>query len=99
MEPQKYARRPFYVDAIQVTAENMKDVAVWCEGEVIKSPLPRVNRKTDSSEPVDCVKVPVLRPLNDRQTKAFEGDHVVRAGIGFKVYTNRAFTESFDPVT
>lgn len=82
-----YSRKPFNVEAVQVTAENMAQVAEWCSGEVITD---------DTSK---YVKVSVNKPLNDRLTKAFIGDWVSKAWFGYKVYTNRAFTREFETLT
>lgn len=84
IETAKYARKPFDVDAVQVTAENMDAVAKWCQGEV----------QTDGDQ--KFIKVRVARVLNERQTKAYVGDWVLYAGAGYKVYTEKAFKKSFD---
>lgn len=86
IETSKYARKPFEVDAVQVTAENMEEVAQWCEGEVT------------SEGDAKFVKVNVVQVLNERQTKAFVGDWVLFARNGYKVYTEKAFKKSFELV-
>lgn len=83
----KYARKPFEVEAVQVTATNMEEVAQWCDGSVQQE-----NGNT-------FVKVNVARVLNERQTKAFIDDWVLKAGNGYKVYTPKAFSKSFDKLT
>lgn len=83
MQTTKFTRKPFEVDAVQVTAENIDEVAKWCQGEVT----------TEDGQP--CIKVRVLRALNERQTKAFVGDWVLYAGTGYKVYIDKAFKKSF----
>lgn len=91
---QKYIRKPFAVDAIEVTEENMYEVAKWCGGRV----------KTDRSHwgnriGQKFIKVEVAHPLNERQTMAYVGDHVLSSGTGpsgFKVYTPKAFAGSFE---
>lgn len=93
-----YVRRPFNVEAVQVTAENMEDVAQWCSGDI------RTAKKEANGPDEKYVKVTVYRSLNDRQTKAFAGDWVLFAGTIFKVYTAKAFEKSFvevkrDPAT
>jgi hypothetical protein len=90
IETTKYARKPFYVDAVRVTQNNIEDVAAWAQGEV--------RRDTDTGREIPYIHVRVFRPLDDRQTKAFIGDWVLYAGTGYKVYTNRAFLNSFDKV-
>lgn len=91
IETSKFARKPFYVDAVQVTAENIEDVAKWCMGEVRSS-----TEKPEGVTEDQYVKVRVHRPLTERQTKAFIGDWVLYAGTGFKVYTPKAFEKSFE---
>jgi hypothetical protein len=83
-------RKTFFVDAVQVTRENMQEIATWCGGEVART-VPK-GRK----EEVEYVKVRVFRPLNERQTMAFKGDWVLYAGTGYKVYSDKAFKGSFE---
>lgn len=85
METAQYRRKSFEVSAVQVTPENINEVAKWCQGDVVE------NSSTDIH-----IKVRVLRVLNDRQTQAFVGDWVLYAGKGYKVYTDRAFQDSFE---
>lgn len=89
METQKYVRKPFYVDGVQVTEENLDDVAKWCKGRVKTSPNPKDKNR--------YIKVDVSNPINNRQTTAFVGDWVLYSETGgFKVYTQQAFARSFD---
>lgn len=87
LKTEKFARKPFYVDAVQITEGNMQDVAKWCQGKV---------ESTDAGE--NYIKVRVHRPLNERQTKAFVNDWILFAGSGYKVYTPKAFNQSFERV-
>lgn len=87
LETTQYIRKPFSIDAVQVTDDNIKEVAKWVDSEV----------RTDSQG--QYVKVRVHRPLNDRQTKAYVGDWVLYAGTGYKVYTPKAFAQSFEQVS
>jgi hypothetical protein len=86
----KFARKPFHVDAVQVTEENMAQVAEWCNGEV------RVDAAAGDAK---HIHVRVSRPLNERQTKAYVGDWILYAGTGYKVYTNKAFAGNFESVS
>lgn len=88
IQSNKFARRPFVVDAIQVTDENLDLVAEWCMGDVrtIKK------RKGDDER---YIKVRVHLATTERQTKAFVGDWVLYAGTSYKVYTLKAFERSF----
>lgn len=79
-----YLRKPFEVQAVQVTEDNIYDIAKWCSGEIM------------SEDGKRFIKVRVERVLNERQTRAFAGDWVLFAGKSFKVYTDKAFKTSFD---
>lgn len=91
MELKQYGRKDFTVDGVQVTADNMQDVADWCGGSV--------EEQASKGSTEKFVKVPVHRPLNEKQTKGFIGDWVLQSPTGFKVYTDRAFENSFEERT
>lgn len=85
MEIQKFQRKPFSVDGVCVTDENMEDVAAWCLGTVVK----------DNSK-ARYIRVDAHRPLTERQTQAYPGDWILFHNRGFKVYTEAAFTRNFE---
>lgn len=85
---------PLYVDAVRVTAENLAEVAEWCDGKVEETN----DEFRGETTPRKFVKVGVIRPQNYRQTQAFPGDWVLKTGSGLKVYTNKAFLRSFTEV-
>lgn len=86
MKTHKFARKPFYVDAVRVSEANLTEVANWCEGVLMEE------------DGTPFIKVKVHRPLTERQTQAFIGDWVLFAGTGYKVYTPKAFDKSFEKV-
>lgn len=86
----QYVRKPFAVEGLQVTEENIHQVAEWCNGSV------RTGQGRFGRDKELFVRVWVLRPQTDRQTMAFVGDWVLYAGTGFKVYTNEAFEKNFE---
>jgi len=92
--PKKFVRKPFSVEAVQVTEENMSEVALWCRGQI------RTSVGKDGKGEQKYIKVNVKRALDDRQTMAYVGDWVVTAvnpnTRGFKVYTPKAFTQTFN---
>lgn len=92
--PTKFVRKPFEVDAVEITAENIEEVAQWCGGEVKESEAKKPGQETQK-----FIKVAVKRPLNDRQTRGYPGDWILSAGNGFKVYTQKAFSGSFEEQT
>jgi hypothetical protein len=83
INPTTYIRRPFEVLAVEVTPENMEEVAEWCSGYL-------------DADHTKFGKVDVKRALNERQTKAYPGDWVLHASTGFKVYTPNAFHKTFE---
>ena len=91
IETQQYARKTFIIEAVQVTEDNIEEVAEWCSGDVRQV----VGKDTEIKR---YVKVRVHHPLNERQTKAFVGDWVLYAGTGYKVYTPKAFAGCFIPM-
>lgn len=94
LETQKYQRKPFAVDAVEVTQQNMYDVARWCGGKVQTAGAEDPARRGQK-----YIKVQVKKPLDDRQTQAYVGDWVLSSGQGpwgFKVYTPKAFESSFE---
>jgi hypothetical protein len=92
----KYVRKPLYVDAIQVTVDNMVEVAEWCQGEIRDhndQPLSGVDVGNSSIN--RYIHVRVHNPKTVRQTKAFTGDWILYTVRGYKVYTQKAFKNSF----
>ena len=91
MEPRNYVRKPFVVEAVQVTEENLQQVEQWCDGSTQTEP------RGDEGRSVTWINVDVRNPLTKRQTQAFVGDWVLKGKRGFKVYTDKAFGENFNP--
>lgn len=86
MQTQTYNRKPLTVEAVQVTDENLYDVAKWCGGEV----------RSHATPGKKFILVDVLHPLNSKQTKASPGDWVLKSDQGYKIYANSAFLKGFD---
>lgn len=86
LEPKRYAHKPVIVEAIQVTVENLGDVARWCNGRVCKA--------GDNK----FVKVDVHNAKLNRHTQAYVGDWVLKTEHGLKVYTPKAFDAVFSLV-
>lgn len=81
---ERFIRKPFPVDGVQVTEENMPYVAEWCKGTC----------ERDKDGPYIQLSIP--RAWNVRQTKAYATDWVLKLGKGFKVYTNPSFHKTFE---
>lgn len=99
MKTQKYTRKPFEVEAIQVTKENFEEIASWCDGTIITSRSPKSAEGLFDETTESYIKVDVARPLNERQTRAYVGDWLLAAAKGFKVYADGPFCRNFTKVT
>lgn len=84
MDIQKFDRRPLSVEGVQVTNENITEVALWCGGEILADAHGR-----------PYIHVDVKHPIGERQTKAFIRDWVLSSSNGFKVFTEKALPKSF----
>lgn len=82
----QYTRKPFTIEAVQVTSESLSDLAVWCNGSVMLD---------DKGH--NYIKVKVTSPQTPKQTMAYPGDWLLASRNGYKVYTDRAFKKNFIP--
>lgn len=89
MEIKNFSRKSFDVEGVQVTHENLSEVAEWCGGKLLQ--------EYGGEAASEYIKVNVRHPLNMRQTRAYAGDWVLKTARGFKVYTNDALDSSFEP--
>jgi hypothetical protein len=86
LEIRKYQHVPVFVEAIQVDADNMREVAKWCGG--------RVHKAGDNL----FIKVEVKDAKLNRHTQAYIGDWVLKTDHGWKIYTPKAFGTAFSLV-
>lgn len=94
MDIETYQRKTFPVNAVQVTEENLLEVSEWCGGEILE----QKTKIKNATKIENFIKVPVKNPLNEKQTRAYIGDWVLEADENYKVYTDRAFSKSFEKV-
>lgn len=96
MEPSAYQRKPFRVQAIQVTDENLSDLAEWCGGAV--------RLEEDGFDGFKSyVDVPTTKATSRyrlQRVRAYVGDWLVRLteDNNFKIYKTRSFLEIFEEV-
>lgn len=84
MQTTIYSRKPLMVEAVQVTEENLYDVAKWCGGDV----------QTQGNKKIIFVKV--LHPLHAKQSRASVTDWVLKSSQGYKIYADTAFRKGFE---
>ena len=74
------------MEAVQVTKDNLYDVAKWCNGDVRRD-----------KEGVRYIKVKVINPHDAMLKEADVGCWVLKSERGYKVYTDTAFQNGFIP--
>ena len=95
LDIQMYQRKPFEVEAVQVSEKNFKAVAEWCGGAVVT--VQEAQEGILKHLVKRYISVDVHRPLSKRQTEAHVGDWVLHvANKGFKVYGSRPFQKNFE---
>lgn len=78
-----WGRKDFDVEAVQVTAENMKEVAAWCRGELDDKFSEQTYILVQGGPNVDY--------------EVYVGDWVVMADGGFQFYPDAWFRRVFEP--
>lgn len=92
----RYVRKPLYVDAVKVTPDNFVPVAGWCQGDIRRIDNDAVVTEVNIV-PEECyVRVRVHNPKTPRQTQLRVGDWLLYTDRGYKVYTEKAFFNSFE---
>jgi hypothetical protein len=93
--PEKYVRKPLIVLGVQVTKENFMELALWVQGSVFN---PDGTQHGEINPEKQYILVRVHNPKSPKQSKAFLGDWILYSDRGYKVYSPKAFTNTFDPV-
>jgi hypothetical protein len=88
VELTNYVRKPFAVSATRVSSENFDEVAELTGGHI--------QHGLKNGRAVKFIEVPVKKVLDVKQKHAFVGDWVLQYQGGWKVYTHRAFRDSFE---
>jgi len=96
VDVKKYNRKPFVVEAVQVFTANMDELAEWCSGSVETTKTPTFLKELVKTSTVKFVHVPVKNTTDERQTRAFSTDWIVKQGDSFKVYPCKAFLRTFE---
>lgn len=93
-EPTEFERRPFAVQAAEISYDNIDDVAKWCKGEVDFE----ITRVMGGE-----VKLPIIKLAGEKEDKgktlvARLGYYVVKSKNRFLVYKAPQFNASFQQV-
>lgn len=94
MELKQYTRKPFPVAAVQVTLQNIDQVAEWCKGTIEQRPTKMMGTET-------LLPIIRLKGQGDNRGKDFEaalGCWVVELKGSFRSYKPAQFDASFDEI-
>lgn len=91
MQIEKYDRKPFSVEAVQVSFDNINQVTTWCNGTIIKQKVKMLGIETE---------VPAIRVegQGDNRGKTFIanlGCYIVCLKGNFRVYKPAQFETTF----
>lgn len=92
MQIETYERKPFSVEAVQVTFENVHEVAAWCKGTVITQKIKMLGVDTD----VPAVQ---FEGQGENRGKTFVASlnfYVVELNGNFRIYKPAAFHSTFE---
>lgn len=93
METTEYTRKPFTVNAVQVSLENVEQIAEWCGGTVEQVKTRLLGTETM----LPCVKIPIQSSDSKGSFfKALLGMWVVERKNTFRVYKPNQFDATFE---
>lgn len=92
METQKYMRRPFAVEAVQVSPSNCDEIAKWCGGKIEQRPYKMLG--------FDGVMLPAIMVTESdgKVVQARIGSFVVGMNGKFRVMRKKQFHDMFEKV-
>lgn len=100
VKTEKYVRKPLFVDAVKVTKENFEEILAWCQGDLGLIDGSLVDGQDVEIDPdKQYIRIRVHNPQSPRQTRAFVGDWILYTERGYKIYTEKAFSENFNAAT
>lgn len=91
MKIERFIRRPYDVNVVQVTPENANEIAEWCGGTVVQGDY----KHNQFTIKLPVVKVPGNGPNKDRTIDARIGWFVVEFNGLFRVYREKQLREDF----
>lgn len=83
----EYSRKPLTVEAVQITDDNIKEVAEWCGGDVCSF--------TSNGVTTWSIEVKVLHAKKTPAQQAHVGDWILKSKQGVKIYQDMPFRKGF----
>lgn len=91
MDTQKYTRRPFEVEAVQVTPKNVEQVAEWCGGTVTLADY----KLMGGIHKMGAVLLPKQGPRNNKTHTVLIGQWITKHNASFRSWSKDAFENTF----
>lgn len=92
---ENYNRHVFAVEAVQVTADNMQEIADWANGYVLTGMKLLVDNHPKQLTK-DCVLITIGDGEHMKESKAYVGDWVLMSEDGWLAqYTDKEFREQY----
>lgn len=91
LEIKKFSRRPFDVNAVQVTLDNIDELTEWCKGRKDQAPTKMMGTETM----LPCIKLPGQGANKKQEFTANIGSWIVEFKGNFRVYKPVQFRATF----
>lgn len=95
MKIQQYTRKPFPVNAVQVSLADIDAIAEWCKGTIELVPTKMLGTET----PLPVIKIQGQGDNRGKEFTATLGCYVVEQKGSFRVYKPSQFDASFELMT
>lgn len=92
MDIKQFTRKPFPVSAVQVTLQNVEQIAEWCKGTVVMRSTKMMGTFTD----LPVIVLPGQGDSRGRDVEAALGCWIVELKGSFRCYKPAQFEASFD---
>lgn len=94
-EPEVWTRKSFDVQAVRITEDNIREVALWSGGVVRR----HVNNPGEALRGVNkrYIQLEVNHYNKLREEKAYIGDWILKTDEGFRHYRDKSFRLAFQP--
>jgi len=95
METQKFTRKPFSLEAVQVTPTNINEVAKWCGGTVAPADYKMMGGVHKMAQ--GSIMLPKQGPKSNKTHRVLIGHWITKHREQFRNWTLEAFQASFTP--
>lgn len=94
MDTQRFTRNPVEVEAVQVTPQNVEEVAKWCKGTYVETEY----RLMGGAHKLGAIEMTKQGPKGDKTIKVLIGYWITRHKNIFKAWKLEQFQQVYTPV-